>query len=106
MNTDLRNELQDKIVYGYENKQTNKQTLRLTTRTITNTGERLASPQPTQFQIPHQNFLESMFRLDEQITNIYNSVVLSGVRVTRSLVLYVSFVDRCLFIVGFVLLDL
>jgi hypothetical protein len=26
MNTDLRNELKDKIVYGYENKQTNKQT--------------------------------------------------------------------------------
>ena len=46
------------------NKQINKQTLRLTTRTITKTGERLASPQPTQFQIPHQNCLESMFRLD------------------------------------------
>jgi hypothetical protein len=32
--------------------------------------------------------------------------VFSGVRVTRSLVLYVCFVDRCLFLVGFVLLDL
>ena len=32
--------------------------------------------------------------------------VFSGVRVTRSLVLCVCFVDRCLFLVGFVLLDL
>ena len=32
--------------------------------------------------------------------------VFSGVRVTRSLVLYVCFVDRCLSLVGFVLLDL
>ena len=68
MHTELQNKLQDNIVYGCENKQTNKQinkqTLRLTTRTITKTGERLASPQPTQFQIPHQNCLESMFRLD------------------------------------------
>jgi hypothetical protein len=32
--------------------------------------------------------------------------VFSGVRFTRSLVLYVCFVDRCLFLVGFVLLDL
>ena len=32
--------------------------------------------------------------------------VFSGVRVTRSLVLYVCFVDRCLFLVGLVLLDL
>ena len=32
--------------------------------------------------------------------------VFSEVRVTRSLVLCVCFVDRCLFLVGFVLLDL
>ena len=32
--------------------------------------------------------------------------VFSGVHVTRSLVLYVCFVDLCLFLVGFMLLDL
>ena len=32
--------------------------------------------------------------------------VFSGIRVTRSLVICVCFVDRCLFLVGYVLLDL